>query len=111
MLGKKVRLTAKGFLVRLWHLRISLRRASGDPGLRPVTIPRPPALLTAAASFAVPLLRFSDASVFQNITTHTHIIPPTCAELSLHYQRACNEYDYLVQPGPIFRELLSKLFG
>lgn len=52
MLGSSVRFTAKGLEVIALHLRISLRRSSGEGWVRAVSIPRPPAFDTADASSA-----------------------------------------------------------
>lgn len=51
-MGRRVRLTAKGFLVIFLHFRISFRSDSASGWVRAVIIPRPPALETAAASSA-----------------------------------------------------------
>ena len=54
MLGRMVRFTPNGFVVNVFSRRISARAPSGLPALCEVKIPRPPALLTAAASSTVP---------------------------------------------------------
>lgn len=54
MEGRRVMFTPKGFLVRVLHLWISLRRSAGVGKRSPVMMPRPPALETALASSAYP---------------------------------------------------------
>ena len=52
--GRNVRLTQIGLSVISRHLAISFASFSGVPWVRPVMVPRPPALETAAASSAKP---------------------------------------------------------
>jgi len=50
--GRKVRFTPKGWSVISWQRAISLASSSGVGWVRPVRMPRPPALDTAEASSA-----------------------------------------------------------
>ncbi|MCY1238112.1 hypothetical protein D9M72_508320 [compost metagenome] len=52
--GRKVRFTPKGLSVISWQRAISRASSSGVFCVRPVMMPRPPALETAAASSAKP---------------------------------------------------------